>query len=256
MEITFRRQGRGPCLLLLHGAMCDSRVWRRELETLSDAFTVVAWDAPGCGGSSDPPPQFRMPQYAECLGRFADALGIDRPHLLGHSWGSALALELARQRPGDIRSLILVGAYAGWAGSLPPGEVDRRLQLALDVAAKPPRAFEPESMRGLFSDAMPEDRADELREIMSEVRPAGTVAMARALAESDLRDVLPHIAVPTLVMCGDADERSPVSVAQQLHAAIPESRLAVLPGLGHECFLESPDVFAAELRAFLSVAMP
>ena len=54
LRIAFRRRGQGPPLLLVHGAVCDSRVWRVELESLADAFTVVAWDAPGCGGSSDP----------------------------------------------------------------------------------------------------------------------------------------------------------------------------------------------------------
>ena len=55
LRVAFQRQGHGPVLLLLHGAVCDSRVWRVELESFSDAFTVVAWDAPGCGGSADPP---------------------------------------------------------------------------------------------------------------------------------------------------------------------------------------------------------
>ena len=67
LSIAFQRRGRGPGLLLLHGAVCDSRVWRVELESFADAFTVVAWDAPGCGGSSDPPDDFRMADYANVL---------------------------------------------------------------------------------------------------------------------------------------------------------------------------------------------
>ena len=109
-------------------------------------------------------------------------------------------------------------------------------------------------MPGLFSDAMPRDAADELASIMSEIRPAGTRTMAHALAEADLRSVLPRVAVPTLLLSGEADERSPVAVARELHAAIPDAKLALMPGLGHECFLESPDVFDAEVRAFLRTA--
>jgi pimeloyl-ACP methyl ester carboxylesterase len=251
LRIAFQRRGEGPCLLLLHGAVSDSRVWRAELESLSDAFSVVAWDAPGCGGSSDPPEHFRMAEYAKCLGRFIDALGLQRAHVLGHSWGSALALELYRRRPAVVRSLVLVGAYAGWAGSLPPDEVERRLQFALRIADLAPNAFEPASMPGLFSDAMPKDRAEELTTIMSEIRPSGTRAMANALAEADLRDLLPRIDVPTLLLYGDADERSSLSVARELHASIPRSTLTVLPGLGHECYLESAETFATEVRKFL-----
>jgi pimeloyl-ACP methyl ester carboxylesterase len=76
--------------------------------------------------------------------------------------------------------------------------------------------------------------------------------MAYALAEADLRAVLPHIDVPTLLVYGDADERSPLSVARELHAAIPGSTLAVMPGLGHECYMESAPVFETRVRAFLA----
>ena len=251
LRIAFQQRGQGPCVLLLHGAVSDSRVWRSQLDSLADAFTVVAWDAPGCGGSSDPPEHFRMPHYAECLGSFLDALGLQQPHVLGHSWGSALALELYRQRPTSVRSLVLVGAYAGWAGSLPPDEVEQRLQFAVRVAALASGTFEPKSMPGLFSDAMPRNRADELATIMSEIRPAGTRTMAYALAEADLRDVLPRINVPTFLLYGDADERSPLNVAHALHDAIPRSTLTVMPGLGHECYLESAETFDTEVREFL-----
>lgn len=121
----------------------------------------------------------------------------------------------------------------------------------MHVADLGPDAFEPTSMRGLFSDAMPAERAQELSAIMRETRPVGTRTMALALAEADLRHALPSIGVPTLVVCGDADERSPLSVGRDLHSAIPGSKLAVLPGLGHECYLESAATFDAEVRPFL-----
>jgi pimeloyl-ACP methyl ester carboxylesterase len=231
--------------------VCDSRVWRVELESFADAFTVLAWDAPGCGGSADPPSDFRMVDFANTLAGLFDALALGPAHVLGHSWGSTLALELYLRHPSAVRSLVLVGAYAGWAGSLPASEVEQRLRFALDVADRGPDAFEPSSMRGLFSDAMPAERAQELAAIMCETRPVGTRTMALALAEADLRNALPSIAVPTLVVCGDADERSPLSVGRQLHSAIPGSTLAVLSGLGHECYLESADTFGAEVRRFL-----
>ena len=251
IRVAFRRQGTGSCLLLLHGGVCDSRVWRVELESLSDAFTVVAWDAPGCGESSDPPDHFRMPEYGECLGGFIDALDAHRVHVLGHSWGSALALELYRQRPALVGSLVLVSAYAGWAGSLPPEEVEQRLALALRSADPTADEFEPDWMSAMRSGEMPEDRAVELATIMSEIRPAGTRAMAHALAEADLRDVLSRIAVPTLLVYGDADERAPLTIARELHASIPRSTLTVLPGVGHECHLEAAETFDGEVRKFL-----
>lgn len=251
LRIGFQLRGEGPVLILLHGAVCDGRVWRGELERLSDAFTVIAWDTPGCGTSSDAPDDFRMGDYSDVLAGFIEALDLGRPHVLGHSWGSTLALELWRRHPSIVRSLVLVGAYAGWAGSLPPGEVHQRLEFALRAADMGPAAFDPTSMPGLFSDVMPPDEARELATVMSGARPAATRTMAHALAESDLRDVLTGIDVPTLLVYGDADARSPLSVADELHHSIPGSTMAVLPGLGHECYLESPDTFTAEVRTFL-----
>ena len=81
LRIAFRCQGEGPALVLLHGAVSDSRSWRKQLDGLSDDFTVIAWDAPGCGLSSDPPETFRLPDYAECLAAFIKRLGLDQPHV-------------------------------------------------------------------------------------------------------------------------------------------------------------------------------
>jgi pimeloyl-ACP methyl ester carboxylesterase len=251
IRVAFERAGAGPALVLVHGAVSDSRVWQPQLLRLANEFSVVAWDAPGCGQSDDPPESFRLAEYADVLAGLIAALGLGPAHVLGHSFGGALALELVRRHPGAVATLILVGAYAGWAGSLPATEVERRLGFALDVADRLPGGFEPASMPGLFSEKMSSETAAALTTIMSESRPVATRAMAHALAEADLHEALPSISVPTLLINGDADTRSPLTVAEDLHRRIPTSSLVVLPGLGHECYLEDPDRFNADVRTFL-----
>jgi pimeloyl-ACP methyl ester carboxylesterase len=86
---------------------------------------------------------------------------------------------------------------------------------------------------------------------MLELHPAGFRVMARALAEADLRDVLPKIAVPTLLLYGDRDVRAPLAVAQDLHTRIRGSRLVVLPGVGHMSSVEAAGPFTVEIRSFL-----
>ncbi len=255
VDVAFRTRGVGAPLVLLHGGLCDSRVWERQLDDFSDTFTVVAWDAPGCGASSDPPESFRLPDYADLLHALIGALELHRPHLLGHSWGSGLALEVCRRHPGSVASLVLAGAYAGWAGSLAAEEVHHRLQLALDLADMLP-AFDPRSVPGLFSDAMPVEQQTLLAGVMAQIRPAGTRVMARSFAEADLRDALPAIDVPTLILHGDEDTRSPREVGQALHVALRKSTLIVMPGLGHEAYAESPAIFNAHVRGFLSTVAP
>jgi len=251
LRIAYQRAGEGPPLVLLHGGLSDRREWRRQLEELSDEFTVVAWDAPGCGQSSDPPETFRLPEYADCLAAFVDALGLGQSHVLGLSFGAGLSLELYRRHPTVPRTLVLASAYAGWAGSLPADVVKQRLQQALREADLPPDQVVPGYIPGLFTESAPAELIDEVVAIMSDFHAAGVRSMATAFAEADLRDVLPRINVPTLLLYGDADRRSPLNVGQDLHARIPTSRLVVMHGVGHQSNIEAAERFNTEVRSFL-----
>src|SRR5438309_7386136 len=215
-RVAYQRAGTGPPLLLLHGFVGDSRDWRRQLEGLSDEFTVVAWDAPGCGRSSDPPETFRMPEYADCLAEFVEAIGLGRPHVLGLSFGGALALELFRRHPTIPKTLLLASAYAGWAGSLPAEVVEQRVQMVLREADLPSDQWVPGWLPGLLTESASQEMVEEVVAIMSDVRPAGRRATMHALAEADLRDVLGRIEIPTLLLYGDSDKRSPLIVAEDL----------------------------------------
>ena len=239
--------------MLLHGAFADSRDWLPQLDGLAADFTVVAWDAPGCGGSFDPPEDFGLAGYADCLAAFIDALGLERPHVCGLSFGGGLAIELVRRHPRLPRSLVLASAYAGWAGSLGRDEAERRRDEFLRNAERPLEDVVREFSTTLFTDSVPDELVDETIEIMlGATRPAGMRAMGNAFAHADLRDVLPTIRVPTLLIYGDADQRSPVSpVGDALHAGIPGSKLVVFPGPGHVVNLEAPERFNDEVRAFL-----
>ena len=104
--VAYRLAGEGPPLVLLHGFLCDSRVWKQQLMDLSDQFKVVAWDAPGAGLSSDPPDPFTITDWGQCLAEFLDVIGIERAHILGLSWGGVLAQELYRLHPRRVLGLI------------------------------------------------------------------------------------------------------------------------------------------------------
>lgn len=85
-------------------------------------------------------------------------------------------------------------------------------------------------------------------------RPAGMRPMLLAMAETDLRDVLPTIAVPTLLLHGEEDVRSSLAAVCEMHASIPGSTLVVLPAVGHASNLETPSPFNAAVRTFLLTA--
>lgn len=250
-RIAYTRVGLGPALVLLHGGLGDSRSWRPQLEAFAAEHTVLAWDAPGCGRSSDPPATWRMPEYADCVAGWLGAIGVDRAHVLGLSWGSSLALELYRRHPGLPSSLVLASAYAGWAGSLPPGEVAERVALGLAWADLPGEEIAAAFLPTLLTPDAAPDAVEDVLAVLRDVRGAGTLPALLSMAEADLRDVLPTIRVPTLLLYGSEDVRSPLRVAHELHRAIPGSDLVVLPGVGHESNVEAPDAFTREVLQFL-----
>ncbi len=252
LTVGYQRVGHGPPLVLLHGAYEDSRIWSRQLAGLSDEFTVVAWDAPGCGRSDDPPEKFTFADYGDCLAGFLDALELTGPHVLGLSWGSTLALELHRRHRGSAASLVLASAYAGWAGSLPADEVQRRLRQVLREVDLPPAQFVPQWIPTLLTPSAPQPLVAEVSAIMCDFHPAGMRSAVHAMGAADYRGMLATISVPTLLLYGDADVRSPVRVGEDLHAQIPGSTLVVLPGAPHLGNVETPEQFNAAVRDFLT----
>lgn len=251
IRVAYERVGEGPPLVLLHGYVGDGpATWRRQLDALSDEFTVVAWDAPGAGGSADPPEMLGMAGYADCLAGFVDALGLTAPHIVGLSFGGALAIELCRRHPAIPTTLVLASAYAGWAGSLSAAATEERLQQALRLSELSPNELVDTLMPTMFSPATPAEDVAAFASTIRALHPVGFRAMARASA-NDLRAALPLVAVPTLLVYGDEDVRAPLPVAERIHAAIAGSTLEVLPGVGHVCNIEAADAFNRTVRAFL-----
>jgi pimeloyl-ACP methyl ester carboxylesterase len=216
LSIAYRKAGNGPTLVLLHGFTQDSRVWQKQMERLSANFTVVAWDAPGAGQSTDPAENFTITDWAESLVGFLHAIGVKRAHILGLSWGGLLAQEFYHRYPDKVLSLILADTYAGWTGSLPDSIAKVRLNACLHDSSLPPGEFVPKYLPGMFSDSPPQHVKEELANIMSDTHPLGFRLMAIASAIVDTRALLPTIKVPTLLIWGDSDKRSPINVAHQL----------------------------------------
>jgi pimeloyl-ACP methyl ester carboxylesterase len=249
LDIAYERVGEGPLLVFVHGAAEDGRIWRPQLAALRDEFTVVAWDEPGAGRSSDVPSDFGLADYASCLGALLDTLDVGQAHIAGLSWGGTLVLELYRQRPDLVATLILVATYAGWKGSLPDAEVQARVESARQMLAAPRGEFDP-TLSGLFAGEPPGEFVPLLEQIGADVRPQSLRLALSLMAETDLRELLPRVAVPTLLIWGDLDARSPLSVAQQFEQAIPDVELAMIAGAGHVCNLDQPEQFNKAVREF------
>ena len=254
LSIGYRRAGRGAALVLLHGFLCDSRCWFRQLEELSEHFSVIAWDAPGAGSSSDPPDPFTFADWSHCLAGFLDSLDVAQAHLVGLSWGGVLAQEFYRLYPRRLLRLVLADTYAGWKGSFPPAAVEQRLVRCERDSSLPPSEFVSRWVPEMFTGRASPGLLAELSAILADFHPHGFRQMAQSLADTDTTDLLSQIRSRTLVLWGDDDRRSALSIAEQLQRAIPDAALQIIAGAGHVSNMERPDEFNAHVRAFCLAA--
>ena len=225
LDVAYQRTGQGPPIVLVHGGGDDSKGWQPQITGLADEFTVVAWDEPGAGLSSDVPEGFGLAEYADCLAALIVSLGLDCVHAAGISWGGMVVLELWRRHPALIASLILLDTYAGWKGSLPGDELRSRVEsvrVQIDVGDLP---------KG--------------------VRPQTMANQLTVMADADLREVLPTISVPVLLVWGENDARSPLTIAREFAAAIPHAELVVVAGAGHLSNLHRPQEVNDAIRRFV-----
>jgi pimeloyl-ACP methyl ester carboxylesterase len=184
-----------------------------------------------------------------------EAVGLGPGHVAGLSWGSTVVQELYRHHPGLVVTLILIGAYAGWKGSLPADEVAARVEGVRQMLAAPAEAFDP-TLPGLFAGEPPAEFVPLLEEIAADVRAESLKTQLFLMAEADQRDLLPRIAVPTLLIWGELDARSPLSVARQFQETVPETELVVIPGAGHVSHLERPEQVNEAVRSFCRAHPP
>lgn len=255
LEIGYQRAGAGPPIVFAHSAAADGRSWRPQLAGLSDEFMVIAWDEPGAGRSSDVPEGFELADYAHCLASVIEAVAGGPAHVAGLSWGGTVGLELYRHHPELVTTLILADTYAGWKGSLPAEEVRARVASVRRMLESRASEFDPAPL-GLFAGDPPAEFIPLLEEMAAEVRPESLGNSLSVMAEADLRELLPRIAVPTLLVWGELDARSPLSIARRFEAAIPDAELVVIPSAGHDSNLEQPERFNDAVRGFCRAHPP
>ncbi len=248
----YRCAGDGAPLVLLHGIGSGSGSWVQQLEGLADARQVVAWDAPGYGEST---PLARAEplarDYADALGRFLEALAIERCDLVGHSLGALMATAFARLEPGRVRSLTLADPALGYARAA-PGERGEKLAARLAAMSRlGPVGLARERAPALLSAKAPEQAVELVRWNMSRLHPEGHAQAARMLANADLLADAAACTMPALVMCGSADRVTPEAQAREVAAAFANARYEPLPGAGHASYVEAPALFNRQLAGFI-----
>ena len=244
VTIHYLIEGSGPPLVLLHGLGNNSKSWIHQLEGLKKKYTVIAWDAPGYGQSSDPEKELqRFSQFSDYLKGFLDQLNLDKIFLLGHSMGSAVAIDFSIRFPEMIEKLIIAAPTRGSAGLTVEENTKKREARHHLIENTPPEEIARLRTPVLLSSSTDDSVREYAQKVMSEVRLSGYKSVANSLFNLNQMDDYAKISVPTLVICGEEDNATPVSESEIIVRNIKDGCLKVIPETGHLCYQEKPDIF-------------
>ena len=244
--------GTGPDVVLLHGIGGSADSFAPQFASLRDSMRMLAWDAPGYARSTDPEAPLSMSDYADLVADLIRDRCRNGAHVLGMSWGGVIATRLALRHPGIVRSLVL-GASTVGSATTPHGALAMR-ERATELAELGPAAFAAKRAPKLLSpNASPELVATAVDTMATAIRVPGYSSAAQAMAATDHTPDLRHIDVPTLVLCGDADDVTGPSASQALAGGIPGAVFVTVRGAGHLANQERPEAFDAWAESFISI---
>jgi pimeloyl-ACP methyl ester carboxylesterase len=241
--LTVRSQmgGQGPQVLLLHGWGGAIESFAPEPPDLRRSYTVAAFDLPGFGKSSVPPSVWGSADYAHLTLQVMEQLTLDRPHLIGHSFGGQVSIRLAATAPERVGKLLLV-CSAGIRTRPALATRLKRLAARLGQALAAHGGRIGEKLRAaIYRRVQSRDYAN-----AGPLRPT----LVRVITE-DLTPLLPLIQSPTLLVWGAQDRDVPLSAAQVMARLIPGAQLVVFENAGHFAYLDQFDRFRLLVGRFL-----
>jgi pimeloyl-ACP methyl ester carboxylesterase len=246
VRFSYQEKGAGPALVLIHGVGSGARSWAAQLESLSSAFRVIAWDAPGYGDSTPQPAASPRPEdYTARLELLLGALGVERLHLVGHSLGAIIAARFAAEHPQRIVRLTLASPSGGHL-RLPEAERKKLRDGRLDdLASLGARGMAEKRGPRLVAPDAAEEHRRAVVETMAQIHPAGYAQAVHLLSNSDTRADVARLpaTVPLQFVLGDADVITPPASTRDIASVRPGAPVHVIPGAGHALYIENPEAF-------------
>lgn len=245
LKIHYKTSGEGPAMILMHGWGCSSDTLASIQRIAEERHTVYNIDFPGFGQSDEPHEVWGVERYTDMLEDFVEALLIEKPVLLGHSFGGRVGILYSARHPEGVDRLVLVDA----AGVKPRRPLRYYVKVYSFKAAKrfwqlvlgkERAARRIEKMRASRGSADYNNASPMMRAILSKV------------VNEDLCGEATKIKAPTLLIWGENDTATPLSDAKKLEKLIPDAGLVSFPGCGHYSFLDNAYLFGAVLRSFIN----
>ena len=239
--ISYRETGAGPALVCLHGIGSSSASWLFQLESLA-GYRIIAWDAPGYGGSAFlPAAEPRPADYAQALHEFLERLLLKDVVLVGNSLGCLMASAYAAAHPERVRSMLFLGPAGGY-GELPDAE--RQAKLAGRLAQLDelgPEGLAEQRSPTLVAKGSPAIALELVRWSQRRVRPQGYRQAVHCLAQGRLAVDARRYAKRVLVACGAEDVITPEAGCKAIARAFPRGEYRTLEGIGHAPHVEAPE---------------
>ncbi len=262
VRLHYIERGEGPPVVLLHGNVVTAEDFDTSgvLDLVAQKHRVIAFDRPGFGYSDRPHGSaWSAGSQADLIRDAFAVLGVNRPIVLGHSWGAAVALALGLNNPDAVRGLVLLSGYyyptlrADVLFSAPTAIPILGDLLRYSVSPLIGRVMLPLLLRGMFAPlsvparftkSSPSDMSARPGQIRAESQD-GVAMIPVALS---MRHRYPELTMPIVIMAGTKDRVVKDSQAVRLHEEIPHSVLRLIPGVGHMVHYAVPDEVAREVE--------
>ncbi len=253
IELNYEISGNGTPLVLIHGHPFDHTMWRMQVPAFSEKYSVITPDLRGYGKSSVVV-ETKFEDYASDVIQLLDFLKVDKFHIMGLSLGGQIIMEIFRQAPNRVLSMVLADTFAS-------PDTPEVKQGRYDVADR----LEKEGMHNYAEEviykmikpahvtSMPAVAAFVIN-MMKASSPVGAAAALRARAGriNYLKEVFPQIKIPTLVIVGQDDEFTPVKMAEEMKANLIDGQLSIIEDAGHMTNMEQPNQFNDIILNFLA----
>jgi branched-chain amino acid transport system permease protein len=243
-RVFYVERGSGIPLLYVHGNTGSSRWFERVMDV--PGCRAIALDLPNFGRSSPLPRDPDIDGYADAVIAFIAALGLDRPLLVGHSLGGAVAISLAARSPGLIRGLVLVDSSA------PSGLVTPEDRHPLIDMMRTNRDFLAKALAATVPSLKDQDFFNALVDDATRMAVPAWIGNARALSSFDYRGRCVAFTGSVLVLWGRKDVIITEGMARETAEAFPHARLQVLEDIGHSPMVEDPSRFLSTVSGFVS----
>ncbi len=249
IRLNVVREGRGPIVVLSHALGCDLHMWDGVAASLARAHTVLRYDHRNHGASERVPGAFGVDALADDAAALIEREAAGEPvHFVGLSMGGMTAQSLAARRPELLRSVVIANSSSHYPDPT-PWRARVQTVASQGVAGIAAGAVSRWLTPAWAASYEGQTAAEALQHTLEATDPDGYIAACDAVAAIDFRESNRRITVPTLVIGGLQDEATPMSMSQDMAAAIPGARLASLDA-AHLSAVERPEEFGALLVDF------